>query len=51
MFNVRHPLHKNTFLVCKNEGDKTVSDSDMDTIKKGSEMKQPLCVRQRVTVF
>ena len=27
MFNVRHQLHKSTFLVCKNEGNEDVSDS------------------------
>jgi len=28
MFNLRHQLHKSTFLVCKNEGNKAVSDPE-----------------------
>jgi len=28
MFNVMHQLHESTFLVCKNEFNKAVSDSD-----------------------
>jgi len=35
MFDVSHQMHKSTFLVCKNEGNKAASDSDSDLMAHG----------------
>jgi len=32
MFNVRHQFHKGTFFVCKNDGNKAVTDCDSDML-------------------